>query len=89
MAKLGNLFDFQKIAGNQDMDSLIKATESRYDIELSDDELELAAAGSDVMNTPKMVEHYCEKCKGNRLFKIASGGRAICTAPGCNNQILL
>lgn len=88
MTKLGNLFDFQKVAGNKDLEAVIKDTESRYAVELSDSELELASAGTGA-NAPGMVEHYCDKCKCKRLFKTASGGRATCTAPGCNNQILL
>lgn len=49
-AKLKQLFDFQHIARNKSLERIIKATEARYDIgmneyALSDDELEIFAAG--------------------------------------------
>lgn len=44
--KLKKLFDYQKFEGNAGLAALISETESRYDNELSDDDLEnVAAAG--------------------------------------------
>jgi len=48
--KLKQLFDFQRIAKNKSLENIIKATEARYRIGpqeyvLSDDELEIFAAG--------------------------------------------
>lgn len=47
MAKLRQLFDFQKIAENQELSGLIDETHKRYDkaTKLDDEYLELAVAG--------------------------------------------
>ena len=49
------LFDFQRFAGNAALDEVIADTESRYDYELSDEDLEAVnAAGEPVF--PKSLE---------------------------------
>lgn len=88
MANIRNLFDFQKIAGNKDMADIIDSVESKYGTALSDDDLELAAAGMGGTDAQTTM-HMCDKCKCMRAFRLMSGGRAICTAPGCGNQVIL
>ena len=87
MTNIRNLFDFQKIAGNKELEAIIKGTESRYGVELSDDDLELAAAGRYTDTGYNTVEKYCEICKAMEKFKLMSGGRAVCTK--CGEQIML
>jgi len=47
MAKFNQLFDFQKIADNEELSEVINETHSRYGniVELRDEDLELASAG--------------------------------------------
>lgn len=49
MAKLSQLFDFQRIADNKELADIIEDTNSRYTMtELGDDLLELVAAGTNL-----------------------------------------
>lgn len=92
VAKLSQLFELQRFAGNKDLDNIINDTHSRYDnsniIELCDDELELVAAG---MNGGGMGERTCEamcpKCNTITTFQCYSGGRAVCLK--CGEKIIL
>jgi hypothetical protein len=65
-AKLKQLFDFQHIASNKSLEQIIKTTEARYDIgtkeyALSDDELEIFAAGDLYkQHTPSMEDNKDE-----------------------------
>jgi hypothetical protein len=65
-AKLKQLFDFQHIARNKSLERIIKATEARYDIgtkeyALSDDELEIFAAGDPYkQHSPSMEDNKDE-----------------------------
>ena len=53
---------------------------------LSDDELDLAAAGTgDGM--PKQAVAYCPECKKNTTFKLFSASRGICTKCGYKGMI--
>ena len=59
--KLEKLFDFQHIARNKSLEQIIKATEARYGIgtkehALSDDELEIFAAGDLYQQQPPSME---------------------------------
>lgn len=64
--KLKQLFDFQRIARSKSLEQIIKATEARYDIgtqdyTLSDDELEIFAAGDLYkQDTPSMEDNKDE-----------------------------
>jgi hypothetical protein len=64
--KLKKLFDFQRIARSKNLEQIIKATEARYGIgtqeyALSDDELEIFAAGDLYkQNTPSMEDNKDE-----------------------------
>jgi hypothetical protein len=64
--KLKQLFDFQRIAKNRSLEQIIKATEARYGIgpqeySLSDDELEIFAAGDLYkQDTPSMENNKDE-----------------------------
>lgn len=88
MANVRNLFDFQKIAENKDMADIINSVEAKYGTALSDDELELATAGAGDANA-QTVQHMCDKCKRITSFRLMSGGRAVCTEPGCGNMIVM
>lgn len=63
---LEKLFDFQHIATDKSLEKIIKATEARYDIgtkeyALSDDELEIFAAGDPYkQHTPSMEDNKDE-----------------------------
>jgi len=61
MSSLKNLFGLQKIAGNEKLDKVISDTHSRYDDAelLSEDELELAAAGRGVA---QYMDIACPAC---------------------------
>ena len=65
-AKLEKLFDFQHFTGNKSLEQIIKATEARYVLgakgyTLSDDELEIFAAGDLYMqHTPSMEDNKDE-----------------------------
>lgn len=87
MANIRNMFDFQKIADNKKLGEVVSMLENKYGVALSDDDLELATAGTG-SGAVQTVERMCDKCKCTRTFRLMSGGRAVCTAPGCNNQIL-
>ena len=58
MASLRSLFDFQKIDENSELDSLIQETQMRYPgvRELSEDELDMVAAGRNIRNKNSEVE---------------------------------
>lgn len=58
MASLRSLFDFQKIDENSELDSLIQETQMRYPgvRELSEDELDMVAAGRNIRNKISEVE---------------------------------
>lgn len=60
MAKLSQLFDLHKIAGNAELQNIIDDTHKRYPqmAELSDDDLELATAGRGQVQD----EFVCLKC---------------------------
>lgn len=62
MSSIKDLFGYQKIAGNKSLDKVIAETHSRYDEDelLSDDELELAAAGKGGYG--KFMEIACSGC---------------------------
>lgn len=51
---------------------------------LSLDDLDEITGG---FSDAKDVEHYCEKCKAKRLFRLASGGRGYCQT--CNSSAFL
>lgn len=65
-ARLERLFDFQYISRNKNLEQIIKATEARYAIgtkeyALSDDELEIFAAGDLYkQHTPSMEDNKDE-----------------------------
>lgn len=87
MAKLSNLFELQRFAGNKDLEDVINETHSRYCdnniIELGDAELEFVAAGieRDVMKE-QTCQAMCPKCNKLTTFKCYSGGRAVCSECG-------
>lgn len=92
-SKLKSLFDFQRFEQDPKLQSVIDEVNDRYSSgnRLNDDDLELVAGGvgmtdKDTDNTV-FRELYCEKCRTTRKFKLLSGGRAICTHPGCGNLI--
>lgn len=64
--KLKQLFDFQRIAKSKSLEQIIKATEARYSIgteeyALSDDELEIFAAGDIyIQDTPSLEDNEDE-----------------------------
>lgn len=84
MAKLSQLFDLHKIAGNAELQNIIDDTHKRYPqmTELSDDDLELAAAGRGGTQT----EFVCPKCKRNIAFvpDINNPGKMKC--PYCDAE---
>lgn len=92
MAKLSQLFDLQKFAENEELEDVINETHSRYStsniIELSDDELEFAAAGVNSRDDGAMTcEAMCPKCNKHTTFKLYSGGRAVCLT--CGEKLVL
>lgn len=92
MAKLSQLFDLQKFAENEELEDVINETHSRYStsniIELSEDELEYAAAGINSRdNETRTCEAMCPKCNKRTTFHCYSGGRAVCLT--CGEKIIL
>ncbi len=92
-SKLKSLFDFQRFEHELRLQSVIDEVNDRYSSNnrLNDDDLELVAGGAgttdnDTDNT-LFRELYCENCRTMRKFKLLSGGRAICTHPGCGKMI--
>ena len=92
-SKLKSLFDFQRFEQESKLQGVIDEVNSSYSSgnRLDDDALELVAGGEGAVNTDTdntmFREFYCEKCRTIRKFKMLSGGRAICTQPGCGNMI--
>lgn len=87
MAKLSQLFDLQRFAGNKELEDVINETHSRYGdnniIELGDAELELAVAGVGNGDTKEQTcKATCPKCNKITTFKCYSGGRAVCSECG-------
>lgn len=87
MAKLGQLFDLQRFAGNKELEDIINETHSRYSdsniIELVDNELELVAAGTENEALKEQTcQAMCPKCNKITVFKCYSGGRAVCSECG-------
>ncbi|MDO4189462.1 MAG: hypothetical protein Q4D29_10780 [Lachnospiraceae bacterium] len=87
MTKLSHLFELQKFAGNKELENIINDTHTKYIdnniIELSDDELELAAAGTGNMGLNEQTcKAMCLTCNKMTIFKCYSGGRAVCSECG-------
>lgn len=84
--KLRRVFDFQRFENDEKLGSVIdKAKRFSSARSLSEDELEFAAGGREIVQEDQEPEGFCPKCNRMVAVRIFSGGRYACSK--CRTRI--
>ena len=84
--KLRSVFDFQRFENEERLESVInKARRFSSARSLSEDELEFAAGGREIVQDEEEPEGFCPKCNRMVAVRIFTGGRCVCSK--CRTRI--